>query len=103
MAKLAILLGQHLDRQPRTVVTKATTCWEAILAHVELQESGLGVNLPVKVCYVPTCLHEQSLANILLKCQLASRYILHDIFYKQWNLARYCMNRADRFSQAKDE
>jgi len=49
MAKL-VLLEQHLERQPPTVVTQATTWWETILAHVELQESGLGVHLPVNVC-----------------------------------------------------
>ena len=45
MAKLVTLLEQHLDRQPPTVVTQATTWWETILAHVKLQESGLGVHL----------------------------------------------------------
>ena len=49
MAELITLLEQHLDRQPPTVVTQATTWWETILAHVELLESGLGVNLPVNV------------------------------------------------------
>ena len=50
MAKLVTLLEQHLDRQPPTVVTQATTWWETVLAHVKLQESGLGVHLPVNVC-----------------------------------------------------
>ena len=50
MVKLIKLLEQHLDRRPSTVVTQATTWWETILAHVKLQESGLGVPLPVKVC-----------------------------------------------------
>ena len=50
MAKLVTLVGQHLDRQPPTVVTQATTWWETVLAHVKLQENGLGVNLPVNVC-----------------------------------------------------
>ena len=49
MARL-ILLEQHLDRQPPTVVTQATTWWETVLALVKLQEIGLGVHLPVKVC-----------------------------------------------------
>ena len=49
MVKLVTLLEQHLDRQPPTVVTQATTWWETILAHVKLQERGLGVHLPVKV------------------------------------------------------
>ena len=49
MAKLISLLEQHLDRQPPTVVTQATTWWETVLAHVKLQESGLRVHLPVKV------------------------------------------------------
>ena len=50
MVKL-VLLEQHLDRQPPTVVTQATTWWETVLAHVKTQECGLGVHLPVKVCY----------------------------------------------------
>ena len=50
MAVLITLLEQHLDRQPPTVVTQATTWWETVLALVKLQEIGLGVNLPVKVC-----------------------------------------------------
>ena len=57
MAKLVTLLGQHLDRQPPTVVTQATTWWETVLAHVKLQGIGPGVNLPVKVCFC-VCKHE---------------------------------------------
>ena len=49
MAKLVTLLEQHLDRQPPTVVTQATPWWETVLAHVKLQEHGLGVHRPVKV------------------------------------------------------
>ena len=49
MARLITLLEQHLERQPPTVVTQATTWWETVLALVKLQELGLGVNLPVKV------------------------------------------------------
>ena len=49
MAKL-ILLEQHLERQPPTVVTLTTTWWETVIAHVKLQGIGLGVHLPVKVC-----------------------------------------------------
>ena len=51
MAKLVILLEQHLDKQPPTVVIQATLWWEVVLAHVNLQECGLAVHLPVKVCY----------------------------------------------------
>ena len=50
MAKLVTLLEQHLDRQPPTIVIQATPWWETVLAHVKLQECGLGVNLSVKVC-----------------------------------------------------
>ena len=50
MARLITLLEQHLDRQPPTVVTQATAWWETVLALVKLQEIGLGVCLPVKVC-----------------------------------------------------
>ena len=49
MARLLSLLEQHLDRQLSTVVTQVTTWWETVIALVKLQESGLGVNLPVKV------------------------------------------------------
>ena len=51
MAVLITLLEQHWDRQPLTVVTQATTWWETVLALVKLQEIGLRVHLPVKVCY----------------------------------------------------
>ena len=37
--------------QPPTVVIQATTWWEAALAHVKLQDCGLGVHLPVQVNY----------------------------------------------------
>ena len=49
MVELITLLEQHLDRQPLTVVTQATTWWETVLAHVKQQECGLGVHLPVNV------------------------------------------------------
>ena len=48
MAVLLTLLEQHLDKQPPTVAIQATIWWEIILAHVKLQEGGLGVHLPVK-------------------------------------------------------
>ena len=51
MAKLDTSVEQHLDRQPPTVVMLATTWWEVVLAHVKLQECGLGVHLPVNVGY----------------------------------------------------
>ena len=51
MAELVTLLEQHMERQPPTVVIQATTWWEAALAHVKLQECGLGVHLPVQVNY----------------------------------------------------
>ena len=50
MAVLIILLEQQWDRQPPTVVTQATTWWETVLTLVKLQEIGLGIHLPVKVC-----------------------------------------------------
>ena len=55
MARLITLLEQHSERMPPTVVTQATTWWETVLALVKLQEIGLGVNLPVKVCYYTLC------------------------------------------------
>ena len=48
MAKLVTLLEQHLDRQPPTVVIRVTT-WREKVAHVKLQECGLGMNLRAKV------------------------------------------------------
>ena len=50
MAKLVTLLEQHFNRQLPTAVTQATIWWETVLARVNLQESGLGANLPVEVC-----------------------------------------------------
>ena len=52
MAKLMTVLEQHLDRMPPTVVSQATTWWETILAHVKQQGIGLGVHLPVNVCFL---------------------------------------------------
>ena len=52
---LLTLLEQHLNRQPPTVVKQATTWWETVLALVKLQGIGLGVHLPVKVCYYTLC------------------------------------------------
>ena len=49
MAEL-VTLEQHMDRELPTVATQATTKWEAVLAHVYLQEGGLGVHLHVYVC-----------------------------------------------------
>ena len=53
MAGLVTLVEQHMDRQLPTVVIRATIEWE-VLALVKLQEYGLGVHLPVKVCCI-TC------------------------------------------------
>ena len=50
MAELVTLVEQHTEIQPPTVVIQATTWWEAEREHVTLQEAGLGVNLPVRVC-----------------------------------------------------
>ena len=49
MVRLVTLVEQHLDKQLPTIVTLGTIWWEAALAHVKLQECGLGVHLPVKV------------------------------------------------------
>ena len=49
MAGLVTLLEQHMEREPPTVVIQATTWWEAVCVHVNLQEGGLEVHLPVKV------------------------------------------------------
>ena len=50
MAGLVTLMEQHMDREPPTVVTQATTSWEAVFALVNPLEDGLGVHLTVKVC-----------------------------------------------------
>ena len=50
MGVLITLVEQHLDRQPSTVVTQATTRWETVLALVKQKEIGLEMHLPVKVC-----------------------------------------------------
>ena len=50
MAELVTLVEQHMERQPPTVATQATTEWEAELALVYLQEGGLGVHQHVDVC-----------------------------------------------------
>ena len=63
MAKLVTLLEQRLDRLLPTVVLEATTWWEAValLVLVKLQEFGLGVHLPVKVCcYYLACVFVHS-------------------------------------------
>ena len=49
MAKLVMLLEQHMEREPPTVAIQATTWWEAVPALVKLQECGLGMHLTVKV------------------------------------------------------
>ena len=56
MGKLTTMMEQHLDIRPPTVVTQATTWWEIALAHVKLQEIGLGVHLSVKVCLLGECM-----------------------------------------------
>ena len=69
MARLLSLLEQHLDRQPSTVVIQATTWWETELALVKLQEIGLRMHLPVKVCYYTLCICVpfMSILRILLR------------------------------------
>ena len=54
MAKLVTLVEQHMETEPPTVVIQATGLWEAALAHVKLQEGGLGVHLYVKVAMLLT-------------------------------------------------
>ena len=49
MVVLVTVVEQHSDRQPHTVVTQATSWWEAVLEHVKLLEDGLEVHLPVHV------------------------------------------------------
>ena len=70
MAELVTLLEQHMDRQPPTVVTQATTWWEAVLALVKLQAVGLEVHLPVKVC-----------CYCVSMCILSSPHVIHSGFH----------------------
>ena len=56
-AKLFTAVGQHLVILPPIVVIQATAWWEAVLVHVKLQECGLGVHLPVNVCYEKCIMH----------------------------------------------
>ena len=58
MVELVTLVEQHIQREPTTTAIQATTEWEAVLVHVYLQEDGLGVHLPVKVCC--HCMHVHS-------------------------------------------
>ena len=44
---LVTLVEQHLEKEPPTVAIQAIIWWEAVLAHVKLQDCGLGVHLPV--------------------------------------------------------
>ena len=55
MAKSVTVEEQHLDRQPPTVAILATAWWEATIALVKLQECGLEMHPPVKVCCYYTC------------------------------------------------
>ena len=50
MVVLVTLVEQHTEGEPATVVIRATTEWEVVLALVSLQEGGLGVHLPVQAC-----------------------------------------------------
>ena len=69
MAVLITVLEHHSDRQPPTVVTQATTWWETVLTLVKLEEIGLGVHLPVKVCDCTLCICGpfMSILTILLR------------------------------------
>ena len=50
MGRLVTWLEQHSSRQPPTTVIQATTGWEAVIAHVMLEEDCPEANLPVHVC-----------------------------------------------------
>ena len=73
MAKSITLLEQHLGRQPPTVVIRATTWWEAVHAHVKLQECGLGVIQLVEVCWNLNSMYVHTDKN---KCILQFNYTL---------------------------
>ena len=50
MVELVTHMEQHTEIQPPTDVIQAIPWMAAALEDVPLQEGGLGVNLPVKVC-----------------------------------------------------
>ena len=50
MVELVTRMKQHTEIQPPTDVIQAITWWAAVLEDVPLQEVGLEVHLPVKVC-----------------------------------------------------
>ena len=81
MAELVTLLGQQLDRQLPTVVTQATTWWEAVLVHVKLQDkvqqSGLRIHLSVKVC----CIVHHKVKHLLLSIFVVVREFPIIIFF----------------------
>ena len=74
MAELVTLGEQRSDRQPTTVVTQATTWWEAALTLVKLQEIGLTVHIPVKVCYYLSLSAIES-GNHSTKCCLKTQFM----------------------------
>ena len=71
MAKLVTLLEQHLDRQPRTVVTKATTCLEAILARVYIATGKWSGS-------EPTC--ERMLCPHMFTCTKLGKYFVEVMY-----------------------
>ena len=92
MAKLVTLLEQHLDRQPPTVVTQASTWWETVLVLVKLQECGLEVNLPVNVC----CF---SMSSEEILQGLCSKNIVHE-YCIVGNVCEGKLSRVGEFSLA---
>ena len=71
------MLEQHLDRMPPIVVIQATIWWETVLALVKIQESGLEVHLPVKVCgdLIPSiCAYAQETHQYIIGPCILSRH-----------------------------
>jgi len=62
-----------MDRQPPTDVLRAITWWAAVLEDVTLQEGGLEVHLPVKVCCI------SSINN-------ATMYMVYFSFQQLWTV-----------------
>ena len=67
-----------MDRQPTTVVVQGTGWLETALRLVKLQETGLGVHLPVKVCCSLLDIHGRGVSICCfffnVSCNLNSRY-----------------------------
>ena len=89
MAKLITVLEQHLDKQPPTDVTLATTWWETILAYVKLMECGLGMSLPASVSQTYVACNLKT-SHKKFKTSQARWERYHNTFTPSLNLVPFC-------------